>query len=173
MKRDKKQIDDFIKRNLPRVSRKEIDEAGDRVLSRLHRDMQDRIDAFRLQAFEPDNTPEWMTRDIGWNRKEKPLSKNEHMTLQVVYLLGDQAYPTSVFERAKDLFSDVIAAYGVFFDLDSLEYRGYLKRGSYGFPRKGSRAEQPYIITPDGQAALEQAEREASELKEDGLEDLA
>ena len=176
MKRDKKQIDDFIKRNLPRLSREEVDEAGDRVLSRLHRDMQDRIDAFRLQAFEPDDTPEWLKRDIGWNRKKGPLLKDEYMALRIVCLLGDQADRTSVFKRAKDLFSDVVAACMVLYGLDSLEQRGYLKRESYEFPRKGSPAEQPYIITPDGQAALEpaeRAEREASELKADGLEDLA
>jgi len=173
MKRDKKQIDDFIKRNLPRASREEVDEAGDRVLSRLHRDMQDRIDAFRLQAFEPDDTPEWLTRDIGWNWKEEPLSKDEHMALRVVCLLGDQADPSNVFKRAKDLFSDVVAACRVLIALTSLEQRGYLKRGNYESPPKGSRSEQPYIITPDGQAALEQAEREARELKADGLEDLA
>ena len=118
MKRDKKQIDDFIKRNLPRVSRKEIDEAGDRVLSRLHREVQDRIDAFRLQAFEPDDLPEWLTRDIGWNWKEEPLSKDEHMALRVVCLLGDQADPSNVFKRAKDLFSDVVAACRVLYGLD-------------------------------------------------------
>ena len=121
MKRDKKQIDDFIKRNLPRLSREEVDEAGERVLSRLHRDMQDRIDAFRLQAFEPDDTPEWLKRDIGWNRKKGPLSKDEDIALRIVCLLGDQAYRTSVFQRAKDLFSDVVAGCGVFSGLDSLE----------------------------------------------------
>lgn len=173
MKRDKKQIDDFIKRNLPRLSSKEIDEAGDRVLSRLHRDMQDRIDAFRLQAFEPDDTPEWLKRDIGWNRKEGPLSKDEHTALRIVCLLGDQATPSSVFKRAKDLFSDVVLACFVLTNLDSLEQRGYLKRENYEFPPKGSRAEQRYIITLDGQAALEEAERQARELKAHGLEDLA
>ncbi len=173
MKRDKKKIDDFIKRNLPRLSRKEIDEAGDRVLSRLHRDMQDRIDAFRLTAIEPADIPEWLKRDIGWNRNEGPLSKDEHRALRIVCLLGDHAYPSSVYKRAKDIFSDSVAAFFVLTGATSLEQRGYLKRGNSEFPPKGSGAEQPYIITLEGQAALEEAERRARELKAHGLEDLA
>src|SRR5205814_2130067 len=87
----------------------------------------------------------WLKRDIGWNRKKGPLLKDEYMALRIVCLLGDQAYRTSVFQRAKDLFSDVVAACMVLYGLDSLEQRGYLKRESYEFPRQGSGAERLFL----------------------------
>ena len=172
MKRDKKQIDDFIKRNLPRVSRKEIDDAGEQVLSRLHREMKDRVEAFELHAYELD--PEWTNREIGWKRKEKPqkpLSRHEHLVLRVAYTLGDGAYPSSIYARVEQLVSSFSEITHASFALDNLERRGYLKRGSYGFPPENPHvAEQPFQLTPSGEAALERAAREA---KKDELEDLA
>jgi hypothetical protein len=175
MKRDKKQIDDFIKRNLPGVSRKEIDDAGEQVLSRLHREMKDRIEAFELHAYEPG--PEWMNREIGWKRKkkpQKPLSRHEHLVLQVVYTLGDGAYPSSIYARLKQLASSFSELDHASCAVDNLERRGYLKRGSYGFPPENPNvAEQPFLLTPSGAAALEGAEQAAKEAKKHELEDLA
>jgi DNA-binding MarR family transcriptional regulator len=174
MKRDKKQMDDFIKRNLPSVSRKEIDDAGEQVLSRLHREMKDRIEAFELHAYEPD--PEWKNREIEWKPKEsqKPLSRHEYLVLRIAYTLADRAYPSSIYARVKQLVSSVSEIINASFALESLERRGYLKRGSYGFPPENPRvAQQVLHVTPSGAAALEQAERAASEAKKHELEDLA
>ncbi len=187
MKRDKKNVDDFIRRNLPRASREEVEEAGARVLSRLHRDMQDQINSFKLEEPSPlSDFPEWMTRDIGeWMpMPEKPLEGPEYLVLRVVSLLGGEAYLCSINDKVRELcrnFDDFIDnVLMIHSSLHRLLYRGYLRMGTHGFPPKGPRvAEEPYQITPAGVIALQEAAahaaKESKAVKDegDGLNDFA
>ena len=184
MKRDKKDVDDFIRRNLPRASREEVDEASARVLRRLQRDMEDRINSFKLEEPDPvSDLPEWLTRDIGEWRPEKPLSGPEYLVLKVVSLLGGEAYLCSIEDKVRELSPDIedfienfLRIHG---SLNRLLMRGYLRMGTHGFPPKGPRvAEEPYWITPAGKLALQEAVHAARESKavkdaKDGLEDFA
>ncbi len=184
MKRDKKNVDDFIRRNLPRASREEVEEAGARVLSRLHREMQDQINSFKLEEPSPlSDLPEWLTRDIGEFMPEKPLTGPEYIVLRVVSLFGGEAYFCSIEEKVRELSPNIEDwiqnVVRIHVSLDRLLYRGYLRMGTHGFPPKGPRvAEEPYRITPEGKHALQEAAHAARESKAvkdkgDGLKDFA
>ena len=131
-------MDDFIRRNLPRPSREEVEEADARVLSRLHRDMQDRINSFKLEESSPvSDLPEWLTRDIEW--PEKPLAGPDYLVLRVVSLFGGEAYLCSIKDKVRELSPDIEDFLMIPVSLDRLLWRGYLRRGTHGFPPKGPR----------------------------------
>jgi len=83
------------------------------------------------------------------------LSKLEELVLIAVLKLGDEAYGTSVYDHIVGLTGREVTVSSVYFPLERLVRRGYL-RASQGepTPKRGGMGKRYYRVTKTGLAVL-------------------
>jgi hypothetical protein len=99
MKRDKRTIDEILRRGLKSASQQEVESSGAEVFDRLRNEFQDAINEFTL-VYRPG-----IDKPVPEPEPElKPLRHNEYALLTAVKLLGE-ADEDHILEKASELAS--------------------------------------------------------------------
>lgn len=156
MNHDDMDIDEILRRYLPRAPEDEMEAAGERVLARLHQ-----IAAKMTAAPEPEPT------------RPEALRRIDHLVLTAVYLLRNAGDAIGITGKVNEL-SDKRIYYGtVFGTLDRLQRRG-LVESWFGppLPEYDGEGEQYFKVTTAGETALAEAPVQGEPLT-DSAEDFA
>lgn len=101
------------------------------------------------------------------------LSKFEELILLSVWRLKDNAYGTTIFRYITDVTGKKLSLGGVYFPLDRLTKKGYLKAfiGEATLERKGL-SKRYYTLTERGLQALDEIKK-VNEVMWEGFPDMA
>lgn len=166
MKRDKRRIDEVLRRYLPSASQEEVESAGAEVLHRLRDDLPDAINKFTLVYRQGVDEP------IPEPREFESLREYDWFVLRAVSLLRGEGDVADVLEKTAELTLKKGLPSAVVVALNQLQHLGLIE--SREDPSHTSRFGEPmdrYKITPYGERALAAANLAAEQVR-GHLEDL-
>ena len=153
MKRNDMDIDDILKRYLPRAPQEEVDAAGERVLQRI-RSMR-----FPEPAQEP--KPVWVT-------------KFELAVLAAVDQLQGEGTPVTITLKVAELLEErMVSGTAVFFILRLLEREGWVVSSPLNPDERDALDKRSFQITGSGRETLDAARAAAARRAEGPLADFA
>jgi DNA-binding MarR family transcriptional regulator len=166
MKRDKRTIDEILKRYLPSASQEEVESAGAEVLQRLRDDLPDAINKFTLVYRRGVDEP------IAEPREFESLREYDWLVLRAVSLLGGEGDIVDVLEKTAELTLKERAPSAVAVALNKLQHLGLIEsREDPSNTNRFGETMDRYTITPYGERALAAANLAAEQVR-GHLEDL-
>jgi len=144
MKRDDMNIDEILRKYLPRASQDEVDAAGDTVLKRIHE--------MRFQAEAPVAQDVKSAPDADW------LHDFHVAVLMAVDELQGYGHPASIALRMEEILGDpVVSSTGVFLNLLLMERMGMVSSSRIDSQKPGELDKRHYAITESGRETLREA----------------